>query len=85
MNRDHIEDPDERTAIDELAGRLERQRPLPSPNFRGDLRRHLLSMMAEYSARPAGLRAMVAALSGSGTALLALAATGLAGVGPFAA
>ena len=61
-----------------LAERLEAQRPLPAPGFRGDLRRHLLARAA-----PRRLHARIAAFAGSGGALLALAFASAAGAGPF--
>lgn len=70
-------------ALDEVARRLEAERPVPRPGFRGDLRRRLVA----DSERPLALgraRRLVFAYSGSGFCLLAVAAVGLAGVGPLA-
>ena len=63
-----------------LAARLEAQRPLPAPAFRGRLRRQLLAQAA-----PRGLGARIAAFAGSGFGLLAVAALSAAGVGPLGA
>ena len=70
-------------AIDEIARRLEAERPVPRPAFRGDLRRLLVA----DSQRPLALgrvRRLVFAYAGSGFCLLAVAAVGLTGVGPLA-
>ena len=70
-------------AIDEIARRLEAERPVPRPAFRGDLRRSLVA----DTERPLALgrvRRLVFAYAGSGFCLLAVAAVGLAGVGPLA-
>ena len=52
-----------------LAERLEAERPVPAPAFRGDLRRHLIARAA-----PRGLHARIAAFAGSGSLLLAISA-----------
>ena len=65
-----------------IAQRLADERPLPAPRFRADLRRSLSSSAPPQ--RPKRLRLLVAAYAGSGTALLAVVAVGLAGAGPFA-
>jgi hypothetical protein len=89
MNDRHDLEPDltteERAALTEMAARLDRDRPLPRPAFRGDLRRSLLG--GARSTAPAGVnrwRVLVATYSGLGALLLAVAAIGLGGVGPFA-
>ena len=66
---------------DEVARRLEAERPVPRAAFRGELRRHLVS---DETRSPRRLRLLVAAYSGSGLALLAVAAIGVAGGGPLA-
>jgi len=63
----------------QLARRLADERPVPSAAFRGRLRRHLLERAAHRS-----VGARIAAFAGSGGLLLALAAAGAAGAGPFA-
>ena len=76
-----MSDPD--PALDEIARRLEAERRMPRPAFRGDLRRLLVAS----SERPLALgrvRRLVFAYAGSGFCLLAVAAVGLAGVGPLA-
>jgi len=67
----------------ELEHRLEASRPVPRAAFRGELRRRLLQNRAP--ARPPRLRLMIAAYAGSGFALLAIAAIGVAGAGPLGA
>lgn len=66
-----------------MAETLRANRPVPAAGFRGELRRHLLRHPAA-AGRPARLWARIAAPIGSGGALLALAAAGVAGAGPFA-
>ncbi len=68
----------------ELAQRLERERPVPSAAFRGDLRRRLLTGGAAH-ARPARLRVLIAGYAGAGTALLLVAAASALGLGPLGA
>jgi hypothetical protein len=68
-----------------LIRRLERERPVPAPGFRGRLRRHLLGSAGERHVAPAGIRRLVFAYAGSGTALLLVALLGVAGAGPLAA
>ncbi|MBA2504535.1 MAG: hypothetical protein H0V29_01160 [Thermoleophilaceae bacterium] len=68
-----------------IAERLERERPVPTAAFRGELRRSLGSA-ADGAAgrRPASLWPRVGALAAVGAALLAMATAGLAGTGPLA-
>jgi hypothetical protein len=66
------------------ADALRRGRPVPAAAFRGDLRRRLLRKGAGAS-RPRRLWLAVAGSASLGSALLAVAAVGLAGSGPFAA
>jgi hypothetical protein len=70
--------------VDELSHRLAAERHVPSASFRGRLRRHLLASGAAAHTRPARVRLMIAAYAGSGLVLLAVAAIGVAGAGPFA-
>lgn len=65
-----------------LAERLERERPVPSASFRGELRRRLV---AGQRTRPARLRLMIAAYAGSGSLLLLAGAASAAGIGPLGA
>lgn len=76
--------PEERGALAELAARLERERPLPAPGFRGELRRRLL---APQRAPSWALRwqPLAASYLSLGALCLAIAAAGVAGAGPFAA
>ncbi len=67
-----------------LATRLERDRPLPGPAFRGDLGRRLASSVPQRP-RPRRLRLLVAGQLGTGALLLGAAALGaLAHAGPLA-
>jgi len=70
--------------LDPLAERLRGERPVPSARFRGELRRRLLTQVRNRSTPPRRLRLLVAAYAGSGGILMAIAAIGLAGVGPLA-
>jgi hypothetical protein len=79
-----MNEPEDRDLTD-IVQRLEAERPVPRAAFRGDLRRRLIGM------RPSRRRAarqrvgvLIGAYAASGTALLAVAAIGLAGVGPLA-
>ena len=74
--------PEERIDLKSIAQRLEADTPLPSPGFRGDLRRALLGS-AQPLARPAGLRRLIALYGFSGALLLLAGAAGAAGVGPL--
>jgi hypothetical protein len=71
--------------LDEIASRLEQERPTPRSAFRRALRRRLFEATERDSARARRLRVLVAAYAGSGTMLLAVAALGVAGVGPLSA
>lgn len=77
-------DPTEDRDLTALAERLERERPLPSPAFRGDLGRHLDRLVLRGYSRPARLRLWIAANASSGAGLLALATAGVLGIGPLA-
>jgi len=78
----------ERRELAATGVRLQAERPLPNPNFRGELRRGLLGASAA-SRRPSMGLGTVRALSASyacfGIVLLAIAAAGVAGTGPFSA
>ncbi len=68
-----------------IAEQLDRQRPVPSPAFRGELGRRLhRKEPGMRSLSPVVLKRRIAALGGSGVGLLAIAALGTAGVGPLA-
>jgi hypothetical protein len=69
----------------EVADRLERGRPTPAAAFRGDLRRSLLKPPGARRFRTERRSILAAAYSGLGALLLAVAAAGLVGLGPFAA
>jgi hypothetical protein len=70
--------------LDRVAARLESERPVPRPAFRGKLRRDLITSAERQPTKPPRLRLVIAAFAGSGTALLAIAAIGLSGIGPLA-
>ena len=76
--------PEEAAALTAVAARLERDRPLPAPGFRGDLHRRLETVRASAVA-PRQIRALALSSALSGLVLLAVAAVGVAGSGPFAA
>jgi hypothetical protein len=82
--RDEILDPRleaaEREGLLETARLLEQERPVPRPAFRGELARQLHAR----SPRPQRMRLLIGAYAGSGLALLAVVAVGLAGAGPLA-
>ncbi len=69
----------------EVGLRLSAARPLPDPNFRGDLRRRLAGAQASGAVAPRRVRALAASYALTGLLLLALAGSGVAGSGPFAA
>lgn len=71
--------------LNDIAARLEAERPVPHPAFRGALRRRLMARRQRSQSAPARLRLAITAYAGSGAALLAVAAVGLAGIGPFGA
>lgn len=77
--------PAERERLLALAARLERERPLPGPAFRGALRRHLLADRRRPPAPAARFRLWAASYTAAGVICLLVAAVGLAGLGPFAA
>ena len=63
--------------------RLQALRPAPAPGFRGELRRKLLGARRRGGRRTQrSVRAL--AYAAAGALLLAIAALGLAGAGPFA-
>jgi hypothetical protein len=66
-------EPDAEPEILALAERLLVSRPLPSPAFRGELGRRLAGRRSRRLS-PARARAMIAAYSASGTALLVVGA-----------
>ena len=76
---------EDRDSLIALAEQLERQRPIPTSGFRGQLRRSLLHGLQRHPGRPQRLRALVTAYAGSGFALLAIATLGVGGVGPLSA
>lgn len=67
-----------------LAERLERERPVPTAAFRGDLRRKLLADGATHR-RPARLRLLISGYATAGTLLLLVGAASAAGIGPLGA
>jgi hypothetical protein len=77
-------DPADRTALAATAARLVAARPVPSPGFRGDLRRETLARGRVLNRRPARLRRRVLAFVVAGALPVLVAASGLTGSGPFA-
>jgi hypothetical protein len=77
-------EPDAPGELVRLAERLQRERPVPSAGFRGELRRRLLAE-EPGSARPRRLRALISSYAAMGTALLVIGALSAAGAGPLAA
>lgn len=78
-------DPATADSLTATAMRLQAQRPNPAPTFRGDLRRRLLGKPSgrRHVATRRGARALALSYAASGLILLAVAAIGLAGAGPF--
>jgi hypothetical protein len=73
-------DPQERAELLETARLLEEHRPVPRPEFRGQLARRLGKRLSN----PYPARRLIAAYAGSGFVLLMVAGVGLGGVGPLA-
>jgi hypothetical protein len=71
--------------LTEISERLQAERPVPRAAFRGDLRRSLVVAKPSRRAPRERVGVLIGAYAASGTALLAIAAIGLAGVGPLAA
>jgi hypothetical protein len=67
-----------------LAERLDRERPVPTAAFRGDLRRRLLAGGAAHR-RPARLRLLITGYASAGSALLLIGAASAVGLGPLGA
>jgi hypothetical protein len=87
---DRIADPLEAIEADEqrTADLLRGERPVPAPGFRGELSRRLRPQRRGGVQRAFGAfsaRALAASYLGAGLVLLAVAAAGLAGAGPFGA
>lgn len=77
---------EEREHLVSLGGRLIGSRPAPRAAFRAELRHQLRPGFSRaFAPRPERLRVLIASYAGSGFLLLAVAAVGLAGIGPFAA
>jgi hypothetical protein len=78
----------ERARLSEMGERLARERPVPNAAFRGTLRTrlsHRRGVLAwEKWASGSRWRPLAATYSCLGVILLAVAAVGLAGAGPFA-
>lgn len=68
-----------------VALRLDQARPLPAPGFRGELRRRLAGAEEGGAVAPRRVRTLALSSALSGLLLLAVAAVGVAGGGPFAA
>jgi hypothetical protein len=74
----------EAEAIDQVGDRLAASCPVLRPAYRSQLRAHLASLSEAQPWRPRRLKLAVFAYVGSGLFLLAIAAIGVAGSGPFA-
>jgi hypothetical protein len=81
---DPISSAAERQALARLSARLEHERPVPGAGFRGELRRYLFATPRRSTSLKERYRLWVASYAGAGALCLAVAAIGLAGVGPFA-
>jgi len=81
--RDDLE-PDAPDELVRLAERLRRERPVPAPGFRGDLRRQLLTGGARHP-RPRRLRALITGYATTGAMLLLVGALSATGIGPLGA
>ena len=83
-------EPRERKELEETGRHLRAMRPSPAPGFERALRERLAaqppSPRPERARRwsPLGFRALAGAYTGAGACLLAIAALGVAGAGPFA-
>ena len=78
-------EPDAPAELVRLAERLQRERPVPSAGFRGELRRSLLGGTPSAPLRPARLRALITGYATSGATLLLIGALSAAGAGPLGA
>jgi hypothetical protein len=83
LDPETIDSEEERVALMRVSERLEEERPLPAPTFRGALRRKLIAQ--PKTTAPARLGLAIAACGSSGLALLGAVALGVLGAGPFAA
>lgn len=79
----HVE-AEEADGIDVVAERLHAVHPLPRAAFRSSLRARLSELEGKPAWPQARLRAQILSYAGAGSFLLAVAALGLAGVGPLA-
>jgi hypothetical protein len=77
--------PTEDQDLTQMTERLQAERPVPGAAFRGDLRRSLVTAKPSRRALAPRVGVLIGAYAASGAALLAIAAIGLAGVGPLAA
>lgn len=80
--RDDLE-PHDADALLATGTELRRSRPVPAAAFRGDLRRRLMGRH-QAAGVPRRLWVWVAGSGSLGSTLLAVAAAGVAGIGPFA-
>jgi hypothetical protein len=64
-----------------LAVRLREERPLPTPAFRGQLRRRLQGRTRQLA--PGRLRGLIAGYAAAGTVLLIVGTISAAGIGPL--
>ena len=75
----------EAKGLNELAERLERDRPVPRAGFRAELKASLIEAerTRPVAWRPKNLGRLVAGYCGAGSLLLAVAGFGLTGAGPL--
>jgi hypothetical protein len=76
--------PEERRDVAQLSERLEQERPIPAPTFRGELRRRLLSGRQRQGLGAVRFVPWAVGYTSAGVVCLAVAAIGLVGIGPFA-
>ncbi len=72
--------PEDLVDIDQL---LMERRPIPSPVFRGEARRSLLSGESTWTER-GRVRALIFGYAATGSLLLSIVGIGIVGIGPFA-
>ncbi len=78
-------EPTEAKTLLGVGERLDRERPVPRPGFRGETGRYLSSEVESApQARPRRLKLLIAGYAGSGLALLVVALIGVLGAGPLA-
>lgn len=86
--RSHLEpelEPTDAKTLLAVGERLDRERPVPRPAFRGETGRYLSSEVESAPhARPQRLKLLLAGYAGSGLVLLVVGLVGVLGAGPLA-